>query len=283
MPLRYLSLFSGIGGFELGIQNIFPDAVCIGWSEIDTHAQKVYQQRFPRHPFLGPIDRVRGHPSVDLVVGGPPCNQLSRQRNNPVSRSTKFAMMHQFARIVRECGPGTDWICENVASMSRIDREYVSSLLGYYPIEIDAANFVPQKRVRLFWTTLPVPREIPRRRDKQVLQCLLSAGRVRSLDAENSTSFLSWKQKYRGTRHQTRYFRVFESRDDVAPTITTQGKNFFMYDHRLKRHRRLDPTEMELFQGLPARWTDGLTKTARQKVIGKAVPPQIISWMMEFY
>ena len=32
--MKYLSLFSGIGGFELGINDVFPDAQCVGYSEI---------------------------------------------------------------------------------------------------------------------------------------------------------------------------------------------------------------------------------------------------------
>ena len=34
-PLTYVSLFSGIGGFELGIASVFPKAKCIAYSEID--------------------------------------------------------------------------------------------------------------------------------------------------------------------------------------------------------------------------------------------------------
>ena len=45
--IKYLSLFSGIGGFELAIQSIFPNAECVGFSEIDKHAIKTYKKHFP--------------------------------------------------------------------------------------------------------------------------------------------------------------------------------------------------------------------------------------------
>jgi site-specific DNA-cytosine methylase len=39
----YLSLFSGIGGFELGIQQSMPYAKCVGFSETNPYAKSIYQ------------------------------------------------------------------------------------------------------------------------------------------------------------------------------------------------------------------------------------------------
>ena len=43
--MKYLSLFSGIGGFELGILNsdFGDDFECIGFSEIDRYAKSIYK------------------------------------------------------------------------------------------------------------------------------------------------------------------------------------------------------------------------------------------------
>lgn len=67
--MKYISLFSGIGGFEIGIESIFPNAECLGYSEIDTSAMKIYQHYFPDHTPLGNVSEIdflsfRGH--VDL-------------------------------------------------------------------------------------------------------------------------------------------------------------------------------------------------------------------------
>jgi len=53
--MKYLSLFSGIGGFEIGISNVYPDAICVGFSEVDKHAIQVYTHHFPEHENLGDI------------------------------------------------------------------------------------------------------------------------------------------------------------------------------------------------------------------------------------
>ena len=41
--IKYFSTFSGVGGFELGIQKACPEAVCVGYSEIDKYAESVFK------------------------------------------------------------------------------------------------------------------------------------------------------------------------------------------------------------------------------------------------
>ena len=51
--LRYMSLFTGIGGFEQAIHRVYPSAECVGFSEIKPAAIRVYSHHFPDHPNLG--------------------------------------------------------------------------------------------------------------------------------------------------------------------------------------------------------------------------------------
>ena len=56
VPLRYISLLkTAIGGFEVGIHKVYPNAKCMGFSEINPHAIKVYKKHFGDHPELGDI------------------------------------------------------------------------------------------------------------------------------------------------------------------------------------------------------------------------------------
>ena len=74
MNNKYLSLFSGIGGFEVGIKNSSKDFECVGCSEIDKYATSIYEQHFNHHNF-GDITKVDASdlPDFDLLVGGFPC------------------------------------------------------------------------------------------------------------------------------------------------------------------------------------------------------------------
>lgn len=68
------SLFSGIGGIELGL------GLPVAWHvENDPHASSVLERHFPGVPNLGDITRIdwRGVEPVDVLVGGPPCQPIS--------------------------------------------------------------------------------------------------------------------------------------------------------------------------------------------------------------
>lgn len=41
--MRYFSLFSGIGGFEKGIQQACEEVACVGYSEIDKYAIQIIE------------------------------------------------------------------------------------------------------------------------------------------------------------------------------------------------------------------------------------------------
>jgi len=74
MPLKYFSCFTGIGGAEVAFNAIFPDSICVGYSEIDPAAMKVYQSHFPKHKNYGDISMidVKKLPKFDVLIGGSP-------------------------------------------------------------------------------------------------------------------------------------------------------------------------------------------------------------------
>jgi len=53
--MKYLDLFTGIGGFTLGIGN---KGECVGYSEIDKYASQVYYKHFPNHKNYGDITTI---------------------------------------------------------------------------------------------------------------------------------------------------------------------------------------------------------------------------------
>src|SRR3990167_10278569 len=74
--MKYFSMFSGIGGFELGMPKEWE---CIGYSEIDPRAIEVYQRHFPNHKNYGDITKIKAQelPDFDCLVGGFPCQPFS--------------------------------------------------------------------------------------------------------------------------------------------------------------------------------------------------------------
>jgi len=56
--MKYIDLFSGIGGFRLGLEMAGFKFKWVGFSEIDPYAIKVYQKHYPDAHNLGDITNV---------------------------------------------------------------------------------------------------------------------------------------------------------------------------------------------------------------------------------
>ena len=67
-PQKYLSLFSGVGGFEYGIRKATNNQwECVGFSEIDKHSTLIYKKHFPTHRELGDITKINVNELLPLL------------------------------------------------------------------------------------------------------------------------------------------------------------------------------------------------------------------------
>ena len=55
--MRYFSLFSGVGGFELGINQVLTPE-CVGFSETNKYASTVYTTHFSNHKGYGDVTKI---------------------------------------------------------------------------------------------------------------------------------------------------------------------------------------------------------------------------------
>jgi len=174
MFLRYLSLFSGIGGFEKAIQNLFSTAECIGYSEIKPSALSIYEHHYPDHINLGNVEEITEEKILelgkcDLVVAGFPCTNLSSLahiRGDPSGlegkKSGLFFEMLRILKILKKNNSSLHVVIENNASMSKINQKIITEnlieVLGekVRMTKIDSAWLGVQTRKRLYWTTFPV-------------------------------------------------------------------------------------------------------------------------------
>ena len=159
--MKYLSLFSGIGGFELGLANSKYDFECIGYSEIDKYAKSIYTRHFPRHKDLGDASEIRPEELEDfeLLVGGFPCQAFSLSGKRKGFDDTRGTLFFEIARICKEKKPRY-LLLENVKGLLSHDggRTYkkilgILSELGYdveWQIHNSKDHGVPQNRERLY-------------------------------------------------------------------------------------------------------------------------------------
>ena len=118
--MKYLSLFSGIGGFEYGIQQskYAEKMECIGFSEIDKYAKSIYRKHFPEHPDLGDATKINTDelPEFDFLVGGFPCQAFSLAGKRRGFDDTRGTLFFEIARILKDKKPKY-FLLENVKGL----------------------------------------------------------------------------------------------------------------------------------------------------------------------
>lgn len=164
MSIKYLDMYSGIGGFRSAL-----DAVggfeCVGYCEIDKFAKQAYEtlydtkgeMYFEDARNINPDDL----PDIDLICAGFPCQSFSiagRQRGFEDARGTLF---FEIARVAAAKRPALLYL-ENVQNLLSHDKGWtfetileVLDDIGYDVswTVLNSANFgVPQSRNRVFIT-----------------------------------------------------------------------------------------------------------------------------------
>jgi len=128
------SLFSGIGGFELGFERA---GMRVSWQvEQDAYCRAVLARHFPDAVRFEDVREVgaRELEPVDLICGGFPCQDLSAAGRGAGLAGSRSGLWSEFARIVRELRPRYV-VVENVPALltgkgKRWDRGPIGRVLG---------------------------------------------------------------------------------------------------------------------------------------------------------
>ena len=156
--MKVLSLFSGIGGFDLAFRNLGHEI--IGACEIDEYARRVYGRQFPGVTIHNDASTLSPDslPQFDVLCAGFPCQAFSIAGKRRGFEDTRGSLFFEIARIVKEKRPRY-LLLENVKGLLSHDkgetfRTIIRTLdeVGY-DAEWQLLNskyHVPQNRERLF-------------------------------------------------------------------------------------------------------------------------------------
>ena len=283
-PIRVLSLFSGIGGFEVGLQRVFPNMHCVGFSEVDPEAIEAYSRHFPDHKCLGAVQEVKGDLGVDLIVAGSPCKDLSQLRLNNKREGLdgkQSGLFYEFLRIYRENSP-CYFILENVASMPESEKDRISRELGgVQPIMLDSKYVSAQRRKRLFWTNFPVTpfTDEMLKRAPKLSDILVSKADAKSdeVDLNDNRNVATYYSRLEEGKRVSGFYQVSKSSQPKSKTLTTCYRTW-IEDHRLGgKMRKLHPREGERLQTLPDGWVNGFSHKVQMRMLGNAVTADVIA------
>lgn len=274
--VRAVGLFSGIGGFELGMSaaGIQTDWVCEHWAP----AAGVLRRRFDAE-VVGDVREIVALPQAEVVTAGFPCTDLSQVGRGAGISGSQSGLVGEVFRLVRKTPP-TWLILENVPNMLSLHggsaMQHITGMLedlGWnwaYRI-VDSQYFgVRQRRRRVF--VVASPAEDPR----SVLFADETSGLTKV--AEVGAYGFSWTEGNNGIGWGEGVTPTLKGGSGVGipspPGVWIPGASL---GNAVAR-----PTirSGERLQGFRAGWTDAVPRLGeRWKLVGNAVTVPVARWV----
>ena len=157
--MKFASLFTGIGGFDLGLERAGHEVVF--QCESLAYRQGVLARHWPGVPFSNDIVGT-SIPQVEMICGGFPCQDISVAGRQEGIHGENSSLFFELARIADESIQDGGWVLlENVSNLlaSNDGRDFIVVIrtlaeLGFHDLAwrvFNSESFgVPQRRRRVF-------------------------------------------------------------------------------------------------------------------------------------
>ena len=162
---KFISLFAGVGGFDLGMEQAGHE--CVAQVEWDKNAAGVLKHRWPNVPLFCDVSKVSADdlPDADFITYGFPCQDLSVAGKREGLDGKRSGLFYEATRLIRELlgrGCGLRFaVAENVGGLFSADdgvalARCIRELLDSGACEtgwrlVDSQYFgVAQRRKRVF-------------------------------------------------------------------------------------------------------------------------------------
>ena len=181
--MKYLELFSGIGGFRKASEHLSNDTglklECIGYSEIDPYALKTYETNYQINgekklndiiAFTSENRNIKKLENFDLLLGGFPCQAFSLLGKQLGLEDERGKILFSIHEILKLKSPSFI-VLENVRNIVRHDKgNTLNEILAFFKrhkykyvnyVVLDSQNFgLPQRRSRIFFVCSKKPLDI---------------------------------------------------------------------------------------------------------------------------
>lgn len=298
--ITFIDLFAGIGGMRIPFENL--GCKCVFSSEWDKYSQITYSKNFGETP-KGDITKIDSNriPSHNILLAGFPCQPFSI---SGISKKKSMGLPHGFndptqgtlffeiKRILREKKPDA-FLLENVKNLKTHDRgntfniilnSLVNDLKYYVHYKIiDAVNYVPQHRERIFIVGFKEKRkfEFPiyspptRPKIKDIL--------LKETDDKYTLSDKLWNylQDY-ATKHRKKGNGFGYGLVNLNSYARTMSARYYkdgseiLIPQKNKNPRRLTPKECARLMGFPKNFVIPVSDTQAYRQFGNSVVVPVV-------
>jgi len=296
------SLFSGVGGLDLGFER---QGFSISWAcDKEKSCREILAKHFPSaklYDDVKTLDTTKVSP-VDVVIGGFPCQDLSVGGQRKGLSGERSGLFYEFIRIVRDMSTRPTFVVvENVPGMLSSNRGADFGIILNEMVKLwsprsiawrvlDSRYFgVPQRRERVF-----VVVDLTGERASEILDLKTDMRRDIRARAANGKKSISAPSalfeenvEYPITMRKSRKAQSDKDFETWVETDYSNTLNLFDVGQRSSVLvaenpnvvRYLTPVEWERLQGFPDGWTEGLSDRARYCQMGNAVTVNVAEWI----
>jgi len=295
--MRIVSLFSGVGGFDLGFIRAGHEVI---WAnDIDDDAVETYKANIGGRVCCCPIEDIPSSdiPDCDAVIGGFPCQGFSIANMKRHGEDSRNKLYRELLRVISDKAPAY-FVAENVKGLLSIEKGLILQLIlkdfesAGYKVKwqvLNAADYgVPQARRRVILIgqrkdldgEIEFPRPThadPSSGNRLFLLPWVTAGEALkgipepdgSSDIPNHT-YSKYKLRFNGYLGNR---KVEPNRP--APTVTARGddRGGVVVLHHPGNHRRMSARELATIQSFPADFKFAGCQSSVYRLIANAVPP----------
>ncbi|XP_034255663.1 DNA (cytosine-5)-methyltransferase 3C-like [Thrips palmi] len=269
-PIRVLSLFDGISSGLLALDSLGIKVSEYFSAEIDKDAISIQRKRFyGRITEIGDVEActelvLDQIAPIHLLIGGSPCNQLSRvnPKRKLFAPGSSGRLFFTYVKILNylkkkaiENNHNFFYLYENTSNLDRSTLLTMTKAFNAEPQVVDALSFVPMRRKMLFWHNLGKSNVDLASMEIPPLEDFLDPGRIATVNMVCTITTNNASQK----------------KKDKCPVVNFDGEEC-----------TLNVNELERIFHLGEGFTDNgnLSISRRRKLIGKSWVVPVIACLL---
>lgn len=249
--MRVLDLFSGIGGFALGLESVGMQTVA--FCEQDGYARRVLEKHWPESWIYEDVRtltakrlKTDGVGPIDLICGGFPCQDISCAGKGAGIEGSRSGLWSEYFRLIREIRPR--WvIAENVPALRGRGADKVLS-------DLESAKYT-------VWPLVvgAIHAGAPHQRQRAWIVACAQGERCKEIQARRQHQ---WQERPQRLRLLANAAQSNALQGNPAPRLSKQSRREFFWS--------AEPDVGRVADGVPAR-------VDRLRCLGNAVVPQVVA------